>query len=673
LEPWEKVLVSAKFFDTEHGTIDCQECHGGKPAAGNREAAHEGVVRDPTINAAPDTCGECHEEIVETGVKSLHATLSTFHVVLKNRSSDETWEGVNTGRKNHCAGCHSSCGQCHVSRPKFAKNGFINGHLFEKRPSTFNQCTACHGSRVGDEYFGNRGMGDLHASQGEMDCVECHGAEEMHASGEGLAGRYHLPEIPKCQQCHEDLKQDGVEQHALHVDNVQCQVCHSQDYVNCYSCHTGKDEKGLAYFQNEREVESFKIGKAYPGSGSSEKYILVRHAPSDLEVFDHYIKDGFTNFGNVPTWKRTSPHNIQRKTWRNQNCNHCHGQRDLFLSETEILDYEKEANAAVVVADSEVPTARTGIASDPAVTVVEDMVVTAEELHDLLAKKAVVLVDARSRGAFKKGHIEGAICFSAGKNLRHPPGDTRVMTLKSAAELAEAVGKKIGIDGTERVVIYDKGGLWATLLFAALERLGLENVSILDGGLEGWHEAGYHLAKGEGPKVTPKTLTVKADEAVMASNAVVSSTKDKGDTILLDVRNIAQHAGLAKSNSAKTAGKIKGSVNLSVRALWSVEGFLKDPAASAWLLESQGITKDKTIITTCNSSQLASGAYFALKYLGYDKVKLHDGSWINWEASPDPGAGAATPAPAPAPVKAPPPPPPPVEEEEEEEEDMFGC
>ena len=34
----------------------------------------------------------------------------------------------------------------------------------------------------------------------------------------------------------------------------------------------------------------------------------------------------------------------------------------------------------------------------------------------------------------------------------------------------------------------------------------------------------------------------------------------------------------------KEAGKIDGTVNLSVRALWSVEGFMKDPSAVAWLL-----------------------------------------------------------------------------------------
>jgi len=669
LEPWEKVLVSREFFDTEHGEIDCQECHGGDSRGGGRDDAHKGVVRDPTIKTAADVCGECHGEIVETGVKSLHATLSTFSVILQSRADGHTREGVETGRKNHCAGCHSSCGQCHVSRPKFAKNGLINGHLFQATPSMINQCTACHGSRVGDEYFGDRGMGDVHIAQGGMDCIACHGAEEMHASGEGLTGRYHLPEIPKCASCHEDLQKGGIEQHQTHIGKVQCQVCHAQDYVNCYSCHVGKDSQGLAYFQNQREVETFKIGKAYPGSGSTENFITVRHAPSDKEVFDFYVKKGFPGFDKVPTWKRTSPHNIQRKTWRNQNCNHCHGQRDLFLSNADLLDYEKEANAPVVVPDAEVPPLRGDVPADAKISVIASLVVNAEELHGLLEKKSAVLVDARPSSLYEKGHIEGALSFDAGKHLRYPPGDISVMTMRSPGEIAEKIGKA-GIDGSEKVVVYDAGGMYATLLYTALKRIGQKNVAVLDGGIEGWEEAGYHLVKGTAPAAVAVTYKLNADDSIMAGNDELARALDRSDAVVIDVRSIAQHTGIRKHGLAEKPGRIEGTLNLSVRALWSVEGFLKDPVEMAWLLESKGITKDKTVITTCNTSQLASGTFFALRYLGYDKVKLHDGSYINWEKTRG-STGAITPPATPAPPKAAPAPPPP--EDEEDDEDKFGC
>ena len=137
------------------------------------------------------------------------------------------WHEIDKARQGHCAGCHTSCGGCHVSRPKFAKKGFVDGHMFKKEPDPLNQCTACHGSRVGMEYYGSRGLGDVHASKENMSCNACHNAEEMHASGKDLPGRYHLKEIAECTDCHKDLQYGSVRDHAIHIDKVQCQVCHS--------------------------------------------------------------------------------------------------------------------------------------------------------------------------------------------------------------------------------------------------------------------------------------------------------------------------------------------------------------------------------------------------------------------------------------------------------------
>jgi thiosulfate/3-mercaptopyruvate sulfurtransferase len=75
--------------------------------------------------------------------------------------------------------------------------------------------------------------------------------------------------------------------------------------------------------------------------------MLVRHIPIDPELFAYYEKDVFAKFDEVPSWKRASPHNIQRKTWQAATCNHCHGNRELFLSVKDLLDYEIKANQKV--------------------------------------------------------------------------------------------------------------------------------------------------------------------------------------------------------------------------------------------------------------------------------------------------------------------------------------
>ena len=54
-------------------------------------------------------------------------------------------------------------------------------------------------------------------------------------------------------------------------------------------------------------------------------------------------------FDNLPTWKYTTPHNMQRITPQNASCNSCHGQTDLFLTENDVVAEELEANRDVIV------------------------------------------------------------------------------------------------------------------------------------------------------------------------------------------------------------------------------------------------------------------------------------------------------------------------------------
>ncbi|MCB2180914.1 MAG: hypothetical protein KQH63_02680 [Desulfobulbaceae bacterium] len=632
LEPWEKVLVAEDFLDTDHGQIACEQCHGGNPGNKTKKGAHEGFDAHPSINNPEGACGECHEDIVSTAKDSLHATLSTFPTILKTRSDMSKWHEIDKARAGHCFSCHTSCGGCHVSRPKFAKKGFVNGHIFKKRSDPFNQCTACHGSRVGNEYYGTRGQGDVHVSKYDMDCVSCHDATEMHAAGPaGLKGRYHLPEMVNCEDCHKDLQYGSVRDHNIHIGKVQCQVCHSQTYVNCYSCHTGMDSEGLRYFQNEKEVEGMKIGFNYDKEepNTTNEFILVRHEPSDLEVFDFYVKDAFTNFGNTPTWKRTSPHNIQRKTWQTANCNNCHGNRDLFLSKNDLLSYEIEANSKVVVPDDKIPQKRknvTPIAIDTS-KVKSNMVVDAAWLHKNLGK--VKVIDARNPGLYAKGHIEGAVNLDPLKSgLRYSWDDDNPMQLVSDDKLHEILGSK-GLKADDHIVVYDKSGKDAGFILWVLDYAGAKNISYVNGGIEALHEEGLHTTDHE-TKVKATTFGGKVNKNATASNAFVRKNLDANNAIIIDARVIQQAKGLSKHGAAERAGRIPGSVNLTLGSLYMDDGILKSPEELLWMLKKNGITPDKTIVTTCNTGQLAGAAYFMFSYLGFEDVRVHDASWVSW-------------------------------------------
>ena len=636
LEPQEKVLVSKGFLSTTHGALACESCHGGNPASMDKATAHAGFDAVPSVTSPQKACGDCHGEIVATAKDSLHATLSTFPRVLGNRAGKDPRGHVDEARKNHCSACHTSCGGCHVSRPSFAGRGFVQGHSFQKRSDPINQCTACHGSRVGFEFYGERGQGDVHAARG-MDCVACHPAKEMHAAApKDLPGRYHLKEMARCTDCHEDLQYGSVRDHAIHVGKLQCQVCHSQTYVNCYECHVGKDAEGTPFFQNRREVEALRIGlnddaKA-PGAGY--RYMLVRHVPSYPEMFDFYGKDGFTSFGDVPTWKRASPHNVQRRTWQAASCNHCHGNRALFLAGSDLRGHERQANQKVVVPDGKVPkaVAKTRKVVVDTSKVRTGMVVDARWLHEKLGKKGVVVVDARSRDAYGKGHIQGAISLDPMvSGLRTGAEAAKPFVLVGHAEVSAVLGRA-GLAADDHIVVYDQSGLTATALLAVLQWAGATHVSYLDGGIEGWHAAGFHTS-AEPSTREARTFDGTVQPGFVVDSGTLAKLLGKPNAVVVDARAIHRVLGETRHEKAGRAGAIPGSVNLPLGALIMDNGVLKPPAELLWMLRNRGVTPDKTIVTTCDTGLAAADAFFILRYLGFPDVRVHDEAWVVWSTT----------------------------------------
>jgi len=363
LELYEKIYVHPSFLETDHGAIACVGCHGGNAADPNWQTAHTGLVKDPTHGDAEGVCGECHDQITASAAHSLHITLAPFRAVIKARAGAidvRSRQKVNAARQKHCTICHASCGQCHVSRPAYAGGGFLSRHLFLKSPPMDTTCASCHGGRVHGEFTGanDEYRPDVHYESEEMTCMDCHTAEEMHADARNVSSRFDLPQRPDCRRCHVEALSDsaGNISHHIHSSKVACQVCHAQANKNCFRCHVGTDPDGLPYFKCQKTVFLFKIG-LNPSKTPDRPYdwVALRHSPADPALFDRYVKNGLRSFNALPTWKLDTPHSIRRITERNKTCNNCHGNAALFLNVNDMAEWEREANATVVVPVDRIP------------------------------------------------------------------------------------------------------------------------------------------------------------------------------------------------------------------------------------------------------------------------------------------------------------------------------
>ena len=395
LEPWEKALVNGETYpDSVHGQIPCQNCHGGRQSADKAEAHTDIIARpsdDPEIY-----CQECHPDVVALNENNLHDNLAGYWTILDQRTVPEDHETIATMFGNHCSSCHATCGDCHVSQPALVGGGLIDGHIFNKTPSLTRNCTACHGSRVGNEYLGKHEdlQADVHFRQGRMACIDCHTGHEMHGQPaacedchtspetqmvEPANHRYDGVQSPRCESCHitATIGQDDIEMHQVHGADLSCQVCHSVAYTSCDGCHVAISETtGNPFYATDGSYLDFKIGlNPLKSFDRPYDYVTLRHVPISSDSFAFYGDNLVPNLNALPTWVYTTPHNIQRETPQAASCNACHGNADLFLTVDQVYPNEVEANQPVIV--PVIPAPISEITATVGITITEGISATA--------------------------------------------------------------------------------------------------------------------------------------------------------------------------------------------------------------------------------------------------------------------------------------------------------
>lgn len=315
-------------MDPVHATIGCINCHGGQEPA-DFSVAHDlehGFMRDPSVMPEA-TCNPCHADIVERNEHSIHSNQWGYQNRVADRTgygTDDAFDGievcpepVQSGWEAACFKCHTTCGQCHVSRPNskgggLIENGPYRNHKFAK--SELENCIACHETRAGlDMTGGITGNSDVH--YGVLKCWDCH-TEDMHGDGTEEANpplsRYHVNGLPTCDGCHSDASTSN-NYHTMHwpeggmVSELACYVCHSQPYMNCSNCHVGS--------QDPSSTTAFKIGYNYDTDLHKGEWITVREIPTDDSTFAAWGEIIDMNDENQrPNWEYTSPHNIRKFT-----------------------------------------------------------------------------------------------------------------------------------------------------------------------------------------------------------------------------------------------------------------------------------------------------------------------------------------------------------------------
>ncbi len=211
---------------------------------------------------------------------------------------------------------------------------------------------------------------------------------------------------------------------------------------------------------------------------------------------------------------------------------------------------------------------------------------------------------------------------------------------------------RLGIGDDTLVIAYDNMGfpLGSARLWWALSYYGHERVRVLDGGLREW-QAGKRPLTTDVPVVQAAMFTPRVRPEWKASKQEVVTALGRPGTAIVDCLTPDLYRGDGGRHLwGERPGHIPGAVNVPYLANIDPElanvtaaerGRLLDsgrsfafgsPETLALLYRNAGVTADRDVITYCGRGYAGACGLLALKLLGYERVRLYDGSWAEWSA-----------------------------------------
>lgn len=253
------------------------------------------------------------------------------------------------------------------------------------------------------------------------------------------------------------------------------------------------------------------------------------------------------------------------------------------------------------------------------------LLVETAELASVLSQPGVRLLDARPPEEYRQGHIPGAV------NLPAPATDSLESNRQGfplPPDRVQELFRAAGVNAGSRVIVYDdQGNRFSARVFYVLEFFGHQHAQVLNGGFPKWQR--------EGRATTINAPTVPSGDFAAAARGEVIATSEWVAKHMTDAKVKVVDARSAGEFNGPHGGHIPGAVNVEWTRLLD-SGDAKTILGSAdleKLLAAAQVKPEQEIVTYCQSGMRASVVYFALRLMGYPRVRMYDGSWSDWGAN----------------------------------------
>lgn len=249
--------------------------------------------------------------------------------------------------------------------------------------------------------------------------------------------------------------------------------------------------------------------------------------------------------------------------------------------------------------------------------------------------RIVEVCSLRDDKAYHEGHVPGAMWLYWKTACWHESEREFV----TPAAMAKMFGS-MGIGPQTTVVLYGDPLQYGSYAYWAFTMAGHKNLRLLDGGRRKWIAEKRPISRN-----VPRPSAVAYPEPKGTSEMRVGRRDVRGKLgqpgrLILDVRSPEEYTGkrvseytFAVDHGAERTGRIPGAVHLYFKELLNEDDSFKSPDQLRHVLASAGVTPENfdDVVCYCRLSHRATIVWIALsEILGYQKVKIYDGSWTEW-------------------------------------------
>lgn len=239
----------------------------------------------------------------------------------------------------------------------------------------------------------------------------------------------------------------------------------------------------------------------------------------------------------------------------------------------------------------------------------------------------ILILDVSMGASPASPHIPGALRFDLDAEMSDQTTGLP-HSMPSVNAFQEAL-RGLGMRTCSHVVVTETDFLFAAARpWWMLRAMGIDEVSILDGGNSAWRRAGHRLTTEETPVPRPGDVVLHPREGLIVDEGYVIRALGSGVESVVDARSRERFRGdQPEPRPGLRSGHMPGAVNLPYTELQDA-GRLRPVDELSSLVD--GVCERPGVVASCGSGVTACAVALAAVLAGRETVRVYDGSWSEW-------------------------------------------